>query len=40
MPKILITRRPPESAIERLADAFGHDALEIFPEDRTQHRRF
>jgi len=34
MPKILITRRPPESAIERLADAFGHDALEIFPEDR------
>lgn len=38
MPKIVVTRRPPESAIERLADVFGHDALDIFSEDRPINR--
>lgn len=38
MPKIVITRRPPESAIQRLEAVFGKDALSIFPEDRPIHR--
>ncbi len=38
MPKIFITRRPPESAIERLEAAFGKDSVDVFPEDRPIQR--
>jgi len=34
MPKIFVTRRPPESAVTLLHDAFGADNVTIFPEDR------
>lgn len=34
MPKILVTRRPPESAVAMLHEAFGAENVTIFPEDR------
>lgn len=34
MPKIYVTRRPPESAITLLNDAFGAENVTVFPEDR------
>jgi hypothetical protein len=34
MPKIFVTRRPPESAVALLHDAFGAESVTIFPEDR------
>jgi glyoxylate reductase len=34
MPNIYLTRRPPESAISLLHEAFGADSVTIFPEDR------
>jgi glyoxylate reductase len=34
MPRIFVTRRPPESAITLLHDAFGASDVTIFPEDR------
>lgn len=34
MPKIFVTRRPPESAVALLHEAFGPENVTIFPEDR------
>jgi glyoxylate reductase len=34
MPRIYVTRRPPESAITRLHEAFGAENVTVFPEDR------
>jgi len=34
MPKIFVTRRPPESAVTLLNDAFGADNVTVYPEDQ------
>ncbi|MCF6286437.1 MAG: D-glycerate dehydrogenase, partial [Candidatus Hydrogenedentes bacterium] len=34
MPKVFVTRRPPESSVALLNDAFGPKNITVFPEDR------
>ena len=34
MPKVFVTRRPPESALTLLNEAFGSNNIQVFPEDR------
>lgn len=38
MPKIFVTRRPPESAVTLLNDTFGAENVTVFPEDRPMRR--
>lgn len=38
MPKIFVTRALAQSAIQMLYDAFGEEAVSVFPEDRVIHR--